>query len=93
MQPIPPALQTIFEDHLRNKAIPDPLLWSYSGARGSDQAKFLKFKCICSKNSCFWPQAAVFTDKIGVIRNVKLSQFIDSIGSHDFPANRLDTEL
>jgi hypothetical protein len=29
MQAIPPALQTRFEDHLRSKAIPDPLLWSY----------------------------------------------------------------
>ena len=29
MQAIPSALQTRFEDHLRSKAIPDPLLWSY----------------------------------------------------------------
>jgi hypothetical protein len=29
MQAIPPALQTKFEDHLRSKGIPDPLLWSY----------------------------------------------------------------
>ena len=29
MQAIPSALQARFEDHLRSKAIPDPLLWSY----------------------------------------------------------------
>jgi hypothetical protein len=29
MQAIPLELQTKFEDHLRSKAIPDPLLWSY----------------------------------------------------------------
>jgi len=29
MQAIPPALLTRFEDHLRSKAIQDPLLWSY----------------------------------------------------------------
>jgi hypothetical protein len=34
MQAIPPALQTRFEDHLRSKAIPDPLLWSYIGLGG-----------------------------------------------------------
>jgi hypothetical protein len=29
MQAIPPGLQARFEDHLRSKAIPDPLVWSY----------------------------------------------------------------
>jgi hypothetical protein len=29
MQAIPSALQAMFEDYLRSKAIPDPLLWSY----------------------------------------------------------------
>jgi hypothetical protein len=62
MQAIPSALQTRFEGHLRSKAIPDPLLWSYrkwlryylcASPSGSDPAKLSLFKKICPKRKHF----------------------------------------
>jgi hypothetical protein len=40
----------------------------------SDQAKLWKLKQIWFKNGDFWPYSDVFTAKIGLIRNVMLSQ-------------------